>query len=50
MNSLFAGFDLAMEPSKTAVVETRVKKGKVTHEAINMTNQSLFPISNYKFF
>ena len=50
MNSLFAGFDLAIEPSKTAVVETRVKKGKVTHEAINMTNQSLFSATGLEEF
>ena len=41
MDNLFAGFDLAMEPSKTAVVETKIKSGKVTHTT-KVTNQGLF--------
>ena len=41
MDNLFAGFDLAIEPSKTAVVETKVKAGKVTRNT-KVTNQSLF--------
>jgi DNA polymerase-1 len=41
MDNLFAGFDLAIEPSKTAIVETRVNAGKVTRN-IKVTNQSLF--------
>lgn len=41
MNSLFEGFDLAVEPSKTAIIETKVKAGKVTRNA-KITNQSLF--------
>ena len=41
MDNLFAGFDLAVEPSKTAIVETKVKAGKVTR-AVKVTNQSLF--------
>lgn len=42
MDNLFAGFDLAVEPSKTVVTETRVKNGKVTHKAASVTNQGLF--------
>lgn len=42
MDNLFAGFDLAVGPSKTAVTETRVKNGKVTHKAAGVTNQGLF--------
>ena len=42
MDNLFAGFDLAIEPSKTVVTETRVKNGKVTHKAASVTNQGLF--------
>ena len=41
MDNLFAGFDLAIEPSKTAIVETRVQAGKVTRNT-KVTNQSLF--------
>lgn len=41
MDNLFAGFDLAIEPSKTAVVETKIKAGKVTRNT-KVTNQSLF--------
>ena len=37
MNGLFAGFDLAVTPSKTAVTETKVKAGKVTTKpAVNL--------------
>lgn len=50
MNNLFAGFDLAIEPSKTAVVETRVKRGKVIHEATSLTNQSLFAATGLEEF
>lgn len=42
MDNLFAGFDLAVGPSKTVVTETRVKNGKVTHKAASVTNQGLF--------
>lgn len=42
MDNLFAGFDLAVGPSKTAVTETRVKNNKVTHKAASVTNQGLF--------
>lgn len=42
MDNLFAGFDLAVGPSKTVVTETRVKNGKVTHKAAGVTNQGLF--------
>ena len=42
MDNLFAGFDLAVEPSKTVVTETRVKSGKVTHKVASVTNQGLF--------
>ena len=41
MSNLFAGFDLAIEPSKTVVTETRVKNGKVEVKA-KVTNQGLF--------
>ena len=41
MDSLFAGFDLAIEPSKAAVVETKIKSGKVV-STTQITNQSLF--------
>ena len=40
MDNLFAGFDLAVEPSKT-VVEAKVKTSKTT-KAAKVTNQSLF--------
>ena len=42
MDNLFAGFDLAVGPSKTVVTETRVKNNKVTHNAASVTNQGLF--------
>jgi DNA polymerase-1 len=42
MDNLFAGFDLAVGPSKTVVTETRVKNNKVTHKAASVTNQGLF--------
>ena len=41
MDNLFAGFDLAIEPSKTAIVETKVKAGKAVKTS-KVTNQSLF--------
>lgn len=41
MDNLFAGFDLAIEPSKTAIVETKVNAGKTTRN-VKVTNQSLF--------
>lgn len=41
MDNLFAGFDLAIEPSKTAIVETKVNAGKITRN-VKVTNQSLF--------
>ena len=41
MNNLFAGFDLAVEPSKTVFTETQIKAGKVV-KATHITNQSLF--------
>lgn len=42
MDNLFAGFDLAVGPSKTVVTETRIKNNKVTHKAASVTNQGLF--------
>ena len=49
MSNLFAGFDLAVEPSKTAIIETKVKAGKVTRNA-KITNQSLFSGSDLEEF
>lgn len=44
MNSLFAGFDLAMAPSQTVLKETSVKPDKVASvkNSLAITNQSLF--------
>ena len=56
MNNLFAGFDLAIEPSKTAVVETRVKTGKTVSTTVTnlngarMTNQNLYSGSGLEDF
>jgi DNA polymerase I-like protein with 3'-5' exonuclease and polymerase domains len=41
MNSLFAGFDLAVEPTKQVVAETKTKPEKV-NKTNQVTNQSLF--------
>lgn len=41
MDTLFAGFDLALEPSKTVLAETKVKTGKAA-KTTTVTNQSLF--------
>ena len=49
MDNLFAGFDLAMEPSKTAVVETKIKSGKVTRTT-KVTNQGLFSSAGLEEF
>ena len=49
MNNLFAGFDLAIEPSKTVIVETKVKAEKVTNTA-KVTNQSLFASAGLEEF
>lgn len=42
MSSLFAGFDLAISPSKTVVTETRVTKTKQPEQAPVVVSQSLF--------
>ena len=42
MDSLFAGFDLSVAPSKTVVTETRVKNGKAVTKVASVTNQNLF--------
>lgn len=42
MDSLFAGFDLSVAPSKTVVTETRVKNGKAVTKIASVTNQNLF--------
>ena len=34
MNNLFAGFDLAIEPSKTVITETKVSGSKKTNTNI----------------
>jgi DNA polymerase-1 len=41
MNGLFAGFDLAVKPSKTVVTETKVKAGSTSTNA-NVVNLGLF--------
>ena len=42
MSSLFAGFDLAISPSKTAVTETKVTKTKQPEQPPVVVSQSLF--------
>ena len=42
MDSLFAGFDLSVAPSKTVITETRVKNGKSVTKVASVTNQNLF--------
>lgn len=50
MNNLFAGFDLAIEPSKTVITETKISGGKKTNTSIKVTNQSLFASTELEEF
>lgn len=50
MNNLFAGFDLAIEPSKTVVTETKISGNKKTNTSIKVTNQSLFASTELEEF
>lgn len=50
MNNLFAGFDLAIEPSKTVITETKISGGKKSNTSIKVTNQSLFASTELEEF
>ena len=50
MNNLFAGFDLAIEPSKTVITETKISGSKKTNTSIKVTNQSLFASTELEEF
>ena len=42
MNNLFAGFDLAVEPSKTVVTKTKIKAGKTATVTTQVVSQGIF--------